>query len=539
MDAYDRSLSAYDADEVVLREGDAALREFLKIRLQLEGKGSRPLMELLPSSQVHIYQLHWLSWRNNRRILINRPLWGHKLDQVSLHLPSTVNRLKSIINKIEVILQEKEPNCVSGDKQVLRHPIYSEMGTQFYSETNGQLTVLTAEQLDGFVDAIEAIGGTKFFTEIENQMYELEFNLARLPFFEPWTEEFMVPNHKARLEYISQRNLYNYLIICYPKLFDQPLLTEHLMATILQRRRKIFATLEPYDPALVAVVALFAPDHWPEARPFTESRPPPTALCPFCGKKPPNRAPVAEWRSHVLKHTAPYSCRFQQCETNDQWTVASLAYHDSEEHSRVDWGDVTKDGPVIRLECSFCDFTDNPRFFEGDCALRHSEFYKHLGQHFTSLVLATLPVLHHWPVPSDNGTELKSDSSDDSSETSDSDAGSSVGASAPSVQTVATSISDTSSHIQGFGSHIPGLGVHIDIPGSSMTTSSGREPVVIRPGLAHRPRHSTDEVVEEHEEPQRQHSSGRPLIKAFCKYFIPQAPTFDIVRQLLNLPKNI
>jgi len=445
-----------------------------------------------------------------------------------LRLQSIVNELKSIINTIQLILQgkRKQANCLESTKAA-------------------------------FTNAIEAIRGPRFRTEIDKQIYKLEYHLRRLPVRQPWNEKFMVPNPKPPLEDISQRNLFDYLMIHYPKLLKRPRLTEHLMATILQRRREIVAKIQPHNPSLDAIVALYAP-HRP-AIPSAESQHQPDGdkLCPFCGATFRGMLLVGDWGKHVLTHTAAYSCRFQPCKTTDQWTIASLEHHDMEEHSRFDWDDVTSAGPAIRLECPFCDFKDNPRYWEENCVSRHSVFYDHLGRHLTSLTLDCLPVLKHWPIlkPGEEATKVDSDSSDDSSKMSDSDRQSLKSSYAPSVSTMATTISNVPSSIRRPGSSGTTSSGRESLmrspghrPGSSGTTSSGRESLMRNSSLVHRPRRfstvgagargSTIEVVEEDEDLQPESSTDRPYTKAFCDYFLLKGPKFNIVRELLRVPND-
>lgn len=191
----------FDADEAILDEGDAAFKHLVQTRRQRSGKASHMFKEGLPSSQVHIYQLHWLSWRNNRRVFIQNPLWDHRLKDVGLQLRSTVDKLKSIINRMESILQG---NGAQYDYRKSEKTLFVEWLRQWFN--NSPIRV-SPEQLDAFVHAIEAIGGTNFLTEVEIEIDELEHYLVRLPLLEPWTEELIVPNDKTPLENMSQKNL--------------------------------------------------------------------------------------------------------------------------------------------------------------------------------------------------------------------------------------------------------------------------------------------------------------------------------------------
>jgi len=164
-------------------------------------------------SQFTLYWLHWQSWRNNRRCIIEQSARCNVVDWIR-------------VDDIRLVMcepLEKIPTALTSQP-----PRYETIAGTMFPTRSGWWT----------------------HSGIGSSLEQLESVLERLPLRKPYSRTTVLRDTRSRTakERMAITNIIELLYIPHPKLSMAPILSIHLANAALKRRALIFMKIEPHDP---------------------------------------------------------------------------------------------------------------------------------------------------------------------------------------------------------------------------------------------------------------------------------------------------
>jgi len=353
----------------------------------------------LALKNLKLWQLHWLNWRGNRRLFVERPFWVDETDKINIQ--GIVTDLQANLIAMIQIFSGDSYDSPASDKNEIRS------GMRDLAISCG--CTAKPEVLDKIMDAAEELGCLPNWSKLEGFAYTMEQELLRLPLRCPRTETTTTRLPRPALEDRARINVHDYLVICYPKLKQQKSLLIYLGRSILQRRATVLKRLEQDDKTLASVVALMSTKRPEvEGQDFDVQK----RICPYCGQRFVIEDGATAWRRHILTHTPAYFCCSQPCSKKGMWSIGEVEDHELSAHgSRLCWDDTSiVNGPAMRFDCKFCNFEVTSRFYKKEAPNQHVVFYDHVAKHLASVAVACLPVISYWPGSKHPNQELTPES---------------------------------------------------------------------------------------------------------------------------------